>query len=263
MAGFEGGFITFDRFSYTTVGASTNDVEIFGTRFEVTPSNDLDAITSMVSGVLSSVVFVINVDPTGTKSLVIKHNDPNGSAGYRFFVNNGQDLVLRPGQVALAGLSDGVGWFIFDLVDLPPRNFISVHDTTTQNIVTPGTFQAVTFDTNDLLNGWTHTPGSDAMVCPETGLYHTDGFVQMVKTGGPTSLFEFRVTINGTPVGQVSATTLNTNNEVKSLTRTRVVQLTKGDVVRVEWTAGVNSQLIAPSTVGTPLSIAFSLYQIT
>ena len=68
--------------------------------------------------------------------------------------------------------------------------------------------------------------------------------------------------MNGTPVGQVSAATLNTNNEIKSLARSRVVSLTAGDVIRAEWTAGASSQLLPPASVGTPLSVAFSIFKI-
>lgn len=262
MAGFANGKLILDSEPFVTTG-SDNDVPCNSSLMYIIVSNDLDEITGIDPSTNDGfLILVVNVGPTNT--LILKNDSASSIAENRIISADGEDCIVEPLETALLGYDTaGQRWHCIKVAPAEPRNYISLHDTTTQNIATPGTFQTVTFDTTDLINGWTHTPGTDAMTCPRTGTYHTDGFVHMVKTGGPSSLFEFRVTVNGTPVGQVSATTLNTNNEVKSLARTRVVQLTKGDVVRVEWTAGVNSALVPPATVGTPLSIAFGLYQIT
>lgn len=147
-------------------------------------------------------------------------------------------------------------------IDTVPDNYFIAHDTTTQNIVTPGTFQTITFNTNDVLNGWTHTVGTDAFVAPETALYNISGFIQINKTAGGSSLFEFRLTANGTPVGTVFAETLVTNGEIKNVSASTPFPLTAGVTYRIEWTAGVNSQVVAPTTIGSTKSAAFSIFKI-
>ena len=142
------------------------------------------------------------------------------------------------------------------------KDFVSAVDTTTQNIVTPGTFQTITFNTNALINGWTHTVGTDAFTVPNTGTYFLEGFAEINKTAGADSTFEFRITINGTPVGTVFAERLTTNGEVKSIAGGGILPLTAAQVVRVEWTGGANSQIVAPATVGTAKSAALSILRI-
>lgn len=136
-----------------------------------------------------------------------------------------------------------------------PANYAVAHDTTTQNIVVAGTFQTFTFNTNDVLNGWTHIVSTDAFTCPVTGFYLLSAFVHCNKTAGVVSLFEFQGTVNGTPVGTVFAFSLNSNNETKPISGSGLLSLTAGDIVRLEWTAGANSQVQAPVTVGLTKSV--------
>lgn len=143
-----------------------------------------------------------------------------------------------------------------------PSNYAVATDTTTQNIVTPGTFQNITFNTNNVLNGWTHTAGTADFTCAVSGLYLFLGFVHCNKTGGGTSLFEFRLTINGVAAGTIFGSTLNTNAETRPLTAVGIVQVLAGQIVRAQWTAGASSQIQAPVTVGATKSASINIMKI-
>jgi len=165
--------------------------------------------------------------------------------------------------------SDAVGvarWEVPSVVGVTEANFFSATDNTTQTVAIANTFQTITFATNDELDGWTHTAGTDAFTCNQTGKYRASVTMHLQKTGGVSSLVEFRLTINGVPAGSghTFAQDLITNNEIKLLTATNIVSLATGDVVRFEFTSNTTTtEIILPVTTGAnPISIVAAFDRI-
>ena len=57
------------------------------------------------------------------------------------------------------------------LAGVTGANYVFAYDTTTQVVATENTFQNLTFNTNVLLDGWTHSEGTNIFVCNQTGKY--------------------------------------------------------------------------------------------
>ncbi len=107
------GFLYLDKYAVSLAAATTNNLAITATRIEVTPQTDLDVITGLSNGgTEDTMIYLINVH--ATKRLVLSNNSGSSSTGNKIFVNNSADLTLNPGEIAMLGLSNGVGWFVFD-----------------------------------------------------------------------------------------------------------------------------------------------------
>jgi len=158
--------------------------------------------------------------------------------------------------------SDAVGfarWETVSVVGVTEANFFSATDSTTQTVAVANTFQTITFSTNDELDGWTHTAGTDAFTCNQTGKYRASVTMHLQKTGGVAALAEFRLTINGVPagLGHTFVQDLIANNEIKLLTATNIVSLASGNVIRFEFTSNTTTtEIVLPVTTGAnPVSI--------
>ena len=182
-----------------------------------------------------------------------------------------QDIQIKGGGPGAGKVltSDAVGvarWETPSVVGVTEANFFSATDNTTQTVAVANTFQTITFATNDELDGWTHTAGTDAFTCNQTGKYRGSVIIQFQKTGGASSLAEFRLTINGVPAGSghTFVQDLITNNEIKLLTATNIVSLTSGDVVRFEFTSNTTTtEIVLPVTTGAnPVSIVAAFDRI-
>ena len=154
-------------------------------------------------------------------------------------------------------------WAVFGFVS--PLNFISSQDVSTQTVAIVNTYQPITFGTNDLINGWAHTPGSDSFICPETDIYNLNIFMHIVKTMGSSALLQFRATINGVPTGSVFVEDLVTNNETKFFSASTILFLDKDDIIIVEFTANsINVELHSPTITGPGIapSIVMSINRV-
>jgi hypothetical protein len=79
-------------------------------------------------------------------------------------------------------------------------NYAFVYDTTTQTILTNNTYQTLTFNTNEFLDGWTHTVGTGVFTCNLAAIYRTTINLIFEKTGGGNRDADFRALFNSVEI---------------------------------------------------------------
>lgn len=200
MAGFQNGFATFDQYVYTTVGASVDNLIIRGTRFAITVGTDLDAITGLDSdGVPDAIIFIINAG--ATNRLVLKHNSGSSSVGNKIFINNGLDLTLLPGQVVVAGLAVGVGWFVFDVPVLPGATYQATPSDPTGTTSTTGLMMGLAGSITPLRTGKVMITVSGNIAA--TGIGGGSGAATQIRYGTGTAPTN-GAALTGTAVGSLA-----------------------------------------------------------
>jgi hypothetical protein len=142
-------------------------------------------------------------------------------------------------------------------------NYVFAYDTTTQTVATANTFQDVTFDTNAIINGWTHTTSTASFTAAVTGNFTITIDAIANATGGASFGIEFRIVKNGTEVsGSQIYNTAQNNNSPQTITGKCLVAVTSGDVIKVQMTAGkTNGQILSSngnSTVKPSIKINIS-----
>jgi len=137
------------------------------------------------------------------------------------------------------------------------KNHFQASDTTQQTVSVASTFQTVLFDTNDVLDGWTHTVSTDAFNCAVAGTYRIQVGANVQKSGGAGTVAEFRLTVNGTPVGKTHSQEIIANNIYRPKEFSEIITAAVGDVLRLEMTGSTtNTEISAPVTIGSnPYSV--------
>lgn len=90
--------------------------------------------------------------------------------------------------------------FVLGLTNNLDNNFVYAYDTTTQNISVEDTFQDLTFNTNDQLDGWTHVTSTNVFGCNLTAKYEVIVEVHIEKTGGGAETLGIRALFNSVEV---------------------------------------------------------------
>jgi hypothetical protein len=141
----------------------------------------------------------------------------------------------------------------WDVVPGPTsRNYAYAYDTTTQTTVAIDTFQDVTFNTNVVLDGWTHTAGTAVFTCAQTGIYSIEYFAHTQKTGGGGRNTELRIVLDGTEVaGSQTYERIDTDNNIIQISRDIILSVTSGQVVKVQFAGGDNIELSPPAGIST------------
>jgi hypothetical protein len=130
--------VILDSVSFSTAAGDNHDVAFASSNFQVTPTNDGDAITGLSPscGVEDGAQCWLT-NASATNSLVLKNNDSGSTAGFRFLLPAG-NLTLAPGASQHFGLSPSVGWFpISGAVALKARTITPAGTTGAQTINTP------------------------------------------------------------------------------------------------------------------------------
>lgn len=196
MAGFISGIIEFDAMSYSTTLGNNNDVSITGTRFLVSTTTDLDAFTGFMAGAThDGMVFIINVH--ATNRLVLKYNNSGSISGNRIFTATGGDLLLLPGQLAIIGEQQGVGWFVFDVVG---RRVETYSGTTNVSGVYTVVFPIA----------YTTTPDIQASILNQSNVNQYLRITSVSTTGFTINIFQ-RNSVNILGIDVLLSTTVNVN----------------------------------------------------
>ena len=168
----------------------------------------------------------------GTESLV---NDGTGPSLATKGLTAGTGIALTASgtDITISNTSPG---------GVTGSNYIYSYDTTTQLVSLINTYQNITFSTNVLVNGWTHTPGTADFVCNQTGIYNIFVLAVFVKGTGNADLTT-RITNNNVEVtGSVWPFHLHTSatDHVSGTTQT-LCTINSGDIIRVQMAADDNS----------------------
>jgi len=131
------------------------------------------------------------------------------------------------------------------------NDYAFASDGTTQTIAVATTWQAVTFDSNTTLDGWTHTATTSPFTCPENGIYHFTVNTSIEKTvgaGGVTG--GIRATFNGAIIaGSPMGTTVGGTNALRNMSTSGIFTGVSGQDFQIE---------IVGSTVNVQITTGFA-----
>jgi hypothetical protein len=102
--------VILDSIPFATAAGDNHDVAVASSNYQVTPTNDGDAITGLSPSCGAedgAQCWLTNASATNT--LVLKNNDSGSTAGFRFILPLG-NLTLAPGASQHFGLAPSVGW---------------------------------------------------------------------------------------------------------------------------------------------------------
>lgn len=133
-------------------------------------------------------------------------------------------------------------------------NFAYVFDTTTQAVAVANTFQDLTFNTNDELDGWTHAAGTNVFGCTKTAKYKVTVDVNIEKTGGAAQAGAIRALFNSVEVpASYRPIDITSSNVSMPMGRTFFVDATTGQDLEIELVGTETTVQVAPGpNPGTP-----------
>ena len=146
-------------------------------------------------------------------------------------------------------------------------NFVYSYDTTTQALSAGNTFQALTFNTNDELDGWTHVTGTNVFGCTQTAKYEVIMRAYVESTTDSIASAATRALFNSVEVpGSHSSVHLPGNNTVHLITSQFIVDATSGQDLETEF-AGSDAGVRAlpgpdPAAATTVVSAALTIRRI-
>jgi len=127
------------------------------------------------------------------------------------------------------------------------RDYVYAYDTTTQGITNANTYQDVTFNTNGLINGWTHTPGTANFTAGISGLYLVTVDIVASKTGAGADDFEIRALFNGAEVaGSQMGTGMSVKNINFDITSSFLLSATASQILKIQVASSTATTSIAP-----------------
>jgi len=148
------------------------------------------------------------------------------------------------------------------------NNYVFSYDTTFQPIVTPNTFQDITFNTNGIINGWTHVLPTSSFICPITGVYSITAVTSFSKTTGANRITSVMITLNGVeiPGSQTVGFLAGTAQSIVVDLTNFLASVNAGDDLKVRWTSdGTLVRLdptIGSSTIGVIPSAKLAIIRI-
>ena len=120
-------------------------------------------------------------------------------------------------------------------------NYVFSYDTTTQTILTSNRYQDITFNTNVILNGWTHSVSSGEFLCNQTGVYLIQYSVETKATGGSNKI-ALRAVIQSGGVGtfnEIPGSQLfqdfQSNSSTQAAVRYFMASINSGDIVKLQF----------------------------
>jgi hypothetical protein len=133
--------------------------------------------TANLSG---SVALGANITANQAGGLFVQHRttSANTIAG---FITGTNELVDT--NIAIGGMGSA--------------NYLYVYDTVPQTVITANQWYDITFNTNVLLNGWSHTNGSALFTCGATGIYNVFVMVTFNKLNGQNIESALKIVLDG------------------------------------------------------------------
>lgn len=147
-------------------------------------------------------------------------------------------------------------------------DFAFAYSTANQAIALANTFQDLTFNVNKLLNGWTHTVGTNVFTCPSTGNYIGVILVNIENTSDDGSATAaVRALFNGIEVaGSHAAITINDEDSPKQIARSFQFAGTAAQDLELELAASSDNVRATPGpnpgAATTPITAYISIHRI-
>ena len=239
-------------------GGSNDNVAI--TSNDTTPDYLLNKITSN-----RTALTFAEINDGGDEDLRIDIADLIGDSG------SGGTAGLTPapsaGDAALGYVlrADGT-WGPIPGEGLPAstdNNAVFAYDTTTQVINPANAWQEVTFNTNVVLEDWTHTAGTSIFTCAKTDRYLVTIDLGYQRAGGGNQ-FAVRATFNGTLVpGSQMGQSIQANNTPFKTARTFVIDAVASQNLIIQVAADTINVSVQPGPDpvggGSPVSASITI----
>jgi hypothetical protein len=132
-------------------------------------------------------------------------------------------------------------------------NYLFSYDTTMQPVISAGTFQDITFTTDAVTNGWTHTAGSATFANSRSGLFLIQYSSEAGSSGGGTSTASIHAVLNGVEIpGSQASTDLTTSFQTLCISKSFVASINALDVLKLQFAGSAfNDRLVAGNNWGS------------
>ena len=209
------------------------------------PLNEAEiAVGSVGSAQLASNLVVSNLTVSGTLTAVRFVGDGSAITNLNAsqITTGTLPLAQLPGVVvtnnqtgvSLSGTFSGNGAGLTNTTTA--ANYVFAYDTTAQMVGVLGTFQDVTFSANGQLNGWTHTAGTAAFTCGQSGLYLIEYTAEVYPFGGGVTA-SLIASLNGTEITGSQSSVSSITTVQAPLSKSFLVSVNSGDALKIQFTA--------------------------
>ena len=147
----------------------------------------------------------------------------------------------------------GNGGGLINLATPTIADYIHSYSTTTQAIVTAGTFQDITNNVDAQLSGWTHTADTVSFTNAQSGLYLIQYTAEATATSTTTTTVSLRAVVNGTEIADSQSTAVaDTANQIVPISKSFIASFNSGDVLKFQF-AGSSTvdRIVSNSGLGT------------
>lgn len=146
------------------------------------------------------------------------------------------------GSLNVSGPINGTTQF-----NITNANFVYSYDTTDQTVQIADTFQPVTFNTDVLLNGWTHTAGGSQFTCQQTGIYLVQYHGVLDQTNELGVVGTIRATLAGNEVaGSALTIDIPASGDSVELSNVFLISATQGQQLVLQLTGSTLSVELFP-----------------
>jgi hypothetical protein len=182
-------------------------------------------------------------------------------------LGSGANIVVNnSGTSNIGSVSSTVNvLFANEISGVNARGYAYSYDTTTQTVSVANSFQDITFNTNVLLDGWTHTAGGTLFTGTVGGVYAVNFTATVNRTSTPASTIEIRAVKDGAEVaGSQVGATLTANSVFSEVGNQFLVNVTGGSTIKFQMTATTTAAQIAPvgANATTRPSIRATIHRI-
>ena len=183
------------------------------------------------------------------------------------FINSntlGKVLSLRNigGEVAYVDGSGNIN--ALGSLTAAAANLIFAYDTNSQLIATATVFQDITFSTNGVNNGWSHTANTSSFAAAQAGTYLVQYNASLQITGGGTTVVSIQGVLNtiSIPGSIMSAVSLSASGNLVPVSGSFIVNVVAGDTLKLQVRASSTSPVPQLSnSVGNSASITITKIQ--
>ena len=188
----------------------------------------------------------------------------DASLGYRV----GSRWVNTTTRTAYSCVDNTVGAAVWYPTNRPNvTDFVFASSDANQPLIAINTYQNLTFDLNNFVLGWSHTPGTGIFTCNRTAAYFCTLSVTVEKSGSGSPEAAIRATFNGAEItGSHFGMDITSNNTAFALSRAFYFSAVAGQNLIPQWAASNLSVFVttAPNPAGsTAISAGITIAPVT
>ncbi|HTY86707.1 MAG TPA: hypothetical protein VMB80_04520, partial [Candidatus Acidoferrum sp.] len=138
-------------------------------------------------------------------------------------------------------------------VGAPSGNYVSAYDSGPQTVAAANAYQDITFGTDTLMDGWTHTSGTATYTNVQTGLYLIQYTGVATISASSAISVSMRAMLNGTGVsGSSAGVVMTVSGQTSDISRSFLVSATAGDTLKLQLRGSSTSAGLAGGSIVGP-----------